>query len=131
MANSTEGAEKAFLGWINSLGVVAEKITNIDRLRDGVFFVTLLNKVYPIAIHGGRDSTYFSTEDYSLKGGGSDWNLYAANLQKLNTRINKYLRGCLNIPVDSDTLDIQAIARDGEKKSIIKLVCRLPDEHGG
>ncbi len=122
-----EEAEKAFLDWLNSLSLSAEKLTDLAKLGDGALFIMLLNRVYfQCQKHvPRRDPGCFPADDYQSPGSGAQ--AVAANLKKLNERINKYLTGCLNIVPDGDgALDVQAIARDGDKRSIIRLVTLAP-----
>ena len=45
MANSIEDVEQAILAWLNSLDLQEENLTDIAGLKDGVFLITLLNKM--------------------------------------------------------------------------------------
>lgn len=110
----TLAQEKAFLAWLNSFNIDKELIKDLTSLKDGVFLMRFLK---------GIDENYFTLEGFSLE--PNHWSLSVSNIQKLNDSIVGYAQKYLLAQFPKDYIDIQAVARKGDKEEILKLVVWL------
>ena len=66
------------------------------------------------------DSNFFSLNGFSLE--PDHWSLCLSNIQKLTGVIANYCKSNLNIEFPKDFVDVQGIARQGDKGHLLKLV---------
>ena len=122
MENDITESEAAFLAWLNSLNLHPTKLTSVQELKDGVFLISLLNKVYEIRLFNRlhSDKEHFPTVGFNLFPNETKW--YASNVAKLTRYVNTYLNGFLKQQIDTDYLDVQLIAENGNKLHLLQLV---------
>jgi len=105
---------QAVLNWLNTFDVTSSRpVGELGELVDGTVLLMVLAEISP---------SHFEVDALQSVPSGTNWALCLSNLKKLLRLVEEFFSSSLGKRVDTTTMDLNAIAKDGSEAALFDLL---------